>query len=121
MTRFLLALIALALAVPAAAQPAYDPQAEADRTRAQLAAYGAQADAQAAQAAANEAQTQLTLRRIEAARPRVRTGPQAYDPDTAVLQGSIEADAAARRSADAEMRELDAQLRQMDAFLAPPK
>lgn len=121
MHRLLPALIALVLAVPAAAQTAYDPQAEADRTRAQLQSWGAQYDAQAAQAAAIEAQTQLTLRRIEAARARPAVGPQAYDPDAAVLQGSIEADAAARRSADAELRELDAQLRQMDAFLAPPK
>lgn len=112
---------ALAVAVPAAAQPAYDPQAEAARTRAELAAWGAQADAQAAQAAANEAQTQLTLRRIEATRARPRPGPQADDPEAAVLRSSIEAEAAQRRSADAELRELDARLRQMDAFLAPPK
>lgn len=121
MKRFLPLLIGLAIAAPAVAQPAYDPQAEADRSRAQLQSYGAQYDAQAAQAAANEAQTQLTLRRIEAARARPDVGPQAYDPQTAVLQGSIEADAAQRRSADAEMRELDARLREMDAFLARPK
>lgn len=63
----LLPLLAVLAATPVAAQ-SYDPQAEADRTRAELRAWGAQADAQAANAAAYEAETQATLRRIEAGR-----------------------------------------------------
>lgn len=123
MKRVLPLLIAFAVATPVAAQPAYDPQAEAARTRAELQAYGAQYDAQAAAAQANEAQTQLTLRRIEAARARPRPGPQAYDPQTAVLVAGQQAASAEARSADAAMRELDAQLQSMDAFLdaARPK
>lgn len=123
MRRIVLACIAFSLAAPAVAQPAYDPQADAARTRAELAQWGARADAEAAAAQANEAQTQLTLRRIEAARARPRPGPQAYDPQTAALMAGQQAAAAEARSADAAMRELDAQLKAMDAFLdsARPK
>lgn len=127
MRPIVLACLALSVAAPAAppaaAQPGYDPQAEAARTRAELARWGARADAEAAAAQAEEARTQLTLRRIEAARARPRPGPQASDPQAAVLMAGQQAAAAEARSADAAMRELDAELRAMDAFLdsARPK
>ena len=113
----LIPLLILLAATPVAAQP-YDPQAEADRTRAELRAYGAQADAQAANAAAVEAETQARLRRIEAARARPATRPEAYDPQTASLMADQTAASADRRAADAAMRDLDARLAEMDAFLA---
>lgn len=113
----LVLLLAVFAAAPAAAQ-SYDPQADADRTRAELRAYGAQADAQAANAAAYEAESQATLRRIEAVRARPAPRPDAYDPLTASLMADQTAAAADRRAADAAMRDLDARLAEMDAFLA---
>jgi hypothetical protein len=127
MKRALIALIALAAATPALAQNrdpgGYQAQADADRTRAALRAYGATYDAQAANAAAVNAETQATLRRIEAARARPLPGPQAYDAQTAAILADSQAAAADRRAADAAIRDLDAQLQQMDAYLnqARPK
>lgn len=122
MKRLIPLLIALSAATPALAQ-AYDPQAEADRTRAELRAYGAQADAQAAAAAANQAQTQATLRRLEADRVRTVIRPDVYDPQSAAATADQQAQSADRQAADAALRNLDAQLQQMDAYLnqARPK
>ena len=113
----LVLLLAVLAATPAAAQ-SYDPQADADRTRAELRAWGAQADVQAANAAAYEAESQATLRRIEAARARPAPRPDAYDPLTVSLMADQQAAFADRRAADMAMRDLDARLAEMDAFLA---
>jgi hypothetical protein len=128
MKRALIALFLLAAAAtPALAQNrdpgGYDAQADADRTRATLNAYGAQYDAQAANAAAFQAQSQATIRRIEADRNQPPIRPQVYDPQAAATAADADAAAAQHRASDAALRNLDAQLQQMDAYLdqARPK
>jgi len=111
----LLALAAATLAGPALAQ---DAQYEADRRRAELAQWGARADAQAAAAARASAQQSLVLQQTRPEPVQPVAQRQVLDQRQDLLRRRLELEAADGRAAAAELRLIDARLREIDAFLA---
>ncbi len=116
----LLLIAAAGVAAPAQAQSARDQQYEADRRRAELAEWGARADAQAATADRNRSQQQYMLRRTEPVPVLPRVSPQVRDRESELVTDRSRLTGAENREVDAELRALDARLKEIDAFLARP-